>query len=102
TLASNAAGVLIQHANLGLILFSTIESSSGSPVHTSTYAASAIGNVSLLGIPGLTLSGLLGVESDTAGAVDQTLDIPDPKNPGQTIAVPVVFTGNMQGFSGTG
>ena len=92
-----AIGVLIQNANLGLAVYSVVNGG----MHTSTYALSAMGAVSLIGISGLTLSGTLGVESDTAGAVNETVNVPDPKNPGMTIPVPVVFAANTQGFSGT-
>ena len=101
TLNPNATGVLVENANLGLAIYSMVDDTNPNS-HTSSYALSALGNVSLLGISGLTLSGQFGVRSDTAGAVNETVNVPDPKNPGQTIAVPVVFTANTQSFSGTG
>ena len=98
TAAGGSTGVEIQNANLGLVIVGTQTGNT----HTSSYALSAGGAASLVGVSGLTLSGTLAVQSDTAGAITQEIDVPDPQNPGSTIPVNINFTGNTQAFAGTG
>ena len=100
---TNAQGVLIQNADLGLMLLSSIDSTNpSSPVHTSTFALTASGTASILGIPGITLSGTLSVQEDTAGAQNTTVNVPDPINPGSTIPVTIDFAANqLPSFAGS-
>ncbi len=103
TINPSAAGVLISNANLGLVVYSTIDRTNvASPRHTSDYALDASGHAALLGVTGLTLSGNLAVRANTAGAVRDTVNVPDPANPGSTTPVTISFTGNEQSFAGTG
>jgi hypothetical protein len=101
---TNAQGVLIQNADLGLILLSSIDNTDpNNPVHSpSTFALTASGGASILGIPGITLSGTLSVQDDTAGAQNTTVQVPDPINPGSTIPVVIDFTANqLPSFAGS-
>ena len=97
-LGGNGTGLQVDNANLGLVLFGTTTATG----HTSSYALDASGTASLVGVTGLTLSGTAGVRSDTAGAVNETIAVPDPRNPGTTVPVSVRFAGNTQAFAGTG
>jgi hypothetical protein len=92
----SGVGVTISNANLGLVVVDQ------SNVSGATYALTAGGTAALVGVSGLTLGGTLAVESDTAGAISQEIDVPDPKNPGSTIPVQVDFTHNAKAFAGTG
>ena len=89
-LGANGTGLQVDNANLGLVLIGH------------AYALATNGIASLVGVNGLTLTGTAGVRSDTAGAVDETLQVPDPKNPGTNIPVAVKFAANTQAFAGTG
>lgn len=96
---SDAMGVKVSGANLGLAVIST--NNSVTSAHTSAYALTASGNAALLGVPVLSLSGSLAVRSNTAGTVHEVVQVPDPANPGSTIPVNIDFAGNMQAFAGS-
>ncbi|HEY1684279.1 MAG TPA: hypothetical protein VGG19_05925, partial [Tepidisphaeraceae bacterium] len=102
---TNAQGVLIQNADLGLAIFSSVDNTNpNSPVKTTTFGLTASGAASILGIPGLTLSGTLSVQDNTAGSQYYPIDVnvPDPINPGSTIPVNLDFTGNqLPSFAGS-
>ena len=97
-LGADGTGLQVDNANLGLVLFGTTTGTA----HTSTYALDASGTASLVGVNGLTLSGTAGVRTNTAANVDETVLVPDPKNPGSFIPVSVKFGHLEQAFSGTG
>lgn len=97
--ASGATGVNITNANLGIAIIGTQDNTAHT--HTSVYALTASGAAALLGIPSLTLTGTMAVQSNTAGNEHDEVDVPDPANPGSTIPVHIDFTTNTQAFSGS-
>ncbi|MDB5294675.1 MAG: hypothetical protein JWO31_658, partial [Phycisphaerales bacterium] len=102
TVNPDAAGVLVENANLGLVVFGTRDASRPTGQQTSSkYALNAAGRAALLGVTGLTVSGTLAVRVNTAGAVSESVLVPDPLG-GAAIPVSVNFAANAQQFSGTG
>ncbi len=101
SLGSNE-GVSITNANLGLVVVSQTNALTDASITPGEYALNAAGTGALFGVNGLVLTGTLAVQADTAGAITQEIDVPDPKNPGSTIPVNVNFTQNLQAFAGTG
>jgi hypothetical protein len=101
SLGSNE-GVSINNANLGLVVVSQTNALTDASITPGEYALNAAGAAALFGVNGLVLTGTLAVEADTAGAITQEIDVPDPKNPGSTIPVTVNFTQDIQAFAGTG
>ncbi len=72
TINSNAVGVLLNNAQIGVIKFPN-----------GTFALYATGDISLLGVDGLTVTGSATVMVNTTGtAINQTLTIPNPSAPG--------------------
>ncbi len=95
-------GVSITNANLGLVVESQTNALTGASISPGVYALNAAGTAALFGTNGLVLTGTLAIQADTAGAITQQIDVPDPRNPGSTIPVSVNFTQNLQAFAGTG
>ena len=90
------AGVRITDGELGLVIYKTVETGAASP--EATFALTASGGAEILGVPNLTLSGVLAARVNTTGvAVDETLT-----TPGGTVNV--LFTdeqGDFQAFAGS-
>src|SRR5205085_2693517 len=72
----NATGVYISEAQIGLIKFAD-----------GSFAMNATGNISVIGVPGIKITGQATVSINTSGlSVNQTLTIPNSTLPGINIA----------------
>ncbi|RLC10571.1 MAG: hypothetical protein DRH43_06050, partial [Deltaproteobacteria bacterium] len=112
---ADAMGVLVENVRFGMVLFKKIDVTnpqSPTPVpNSSKMALSSSGEAALLGIDGLELSGSLGLRKNNTGyttdlgggyVVNETINVPDPDNPGQTIPVEVKFKEDVSlALSGT-
>src|SRR5205807_1289850 len=95
-LGFNGVGVQVSNANLGVVIITVKNNGTPDPTH-SGYALTASGGAALVGISALSVSGSLSVQTNTiqSGTIDETVQVPDPANPGQNIPVTIHFTGPL-------
>src|SRR4029077_8400193 len=90
-LGFGSVGVQVTNANLGVV------------IESNGFALNASGSAALVGVSALSVSGSLSVQIDTIpGSLNETVNVPDPQNPGQTIPVTVQFAAPVPlAFSGS-
>ena len=97
----DAMGILIDDAELGLVLFKRVDSNNPT-ASTSSYAIDASGSATLLGIDALSLSGSLGVRVNTTGrTVDETVTVPLPEGGSKPVHIVFTNTSSQPVISGT-